>query len=84
MTLKNLTFCTKVPKPRSGTWKRMLDDLKRYGRGGVVEAVYATTLLRGVSICSQQMSRRNIPRMRDIVLAGLHLHLVDLALACQR
>jgi hypothetical protein len=45
MTLKNLTFCTKVPKPRSGTWKRMLDDLKRYGRGGVVEAVYATTLL---------------------------------------
>jgi hypothetical protein len=26
---KNLTLCTNVPKPRSGIWKRMLDDLNR-------------------------------------------------------
>lgn len=31
MTLKNLTLCNSVPKPRSGTWKRRLDDLKRKG-----------------------------------------------------
>lgn len=45
ISLKKRTRCTKVPKPRSGTWKRMLDDLKRNGSGGVEEAVYATTLL---------------------------------------
>lgn len=45
MTLKNLTFCAREPKPRSGTWKRRLDDLKRNGSGGVADAVYATTLL---------------------------------------
>jgi hypothetical protein len=35
------------PKPRSGTWKRRFDDLNRKGIGGVLEAVYATTLLCG-------------------------------------
>lgn len=45
MVRKNLVFCTMEPKPRSGTWKRMLEDLKRKGIGGVLEAVYATTLL---------------------------------------
>jgi hypothetical protein len=44
MTLKNLTFCTRDPKPRSGIWNRRFEDLKRKGRGGC-EAVYARTLL---------------------------------------
>lgn len=35
MTRKNLVFWTMEPKPRSGTWNRTLDDLKRKGTGGV-------------------------------------------------
>lgn len=47
---KNCVFWTSDPKPRSGTWNRTLEDLKRKGTGGVLEAVYATTLLgSGVS-----------------------------------
>lgn len=49
MFLKNLEFCTKDPKPRSGTCRRKLEDLKRKGIGGVADAVYATTLLPYVS-----------------------------------
>jgi len=45
MVLKNLLLSINEPRPRLGTWKRMLDDLKRKGIGGVLEAVYATTLL---------------------------------------
>ena len=45
MMRKNLTLCIRVPKPRSGTWNMRLDDLNRKGRGAVLEAVYATTLL---------------------------------------
>jgi hypothetical protein len=47
--LMNSILCIKVPKPKSGIWKRMLEDLNRKGIGGVVEAVYATTLLQAVS-----------------------------------
>jgi hypothetical protein len=43
--LKNSTFCSSDPNPRSGTWKRRFEDLNRNGRAGVAEAVYATTLL---------------------------------------
>lgn len=45
MVRKNWVFWTMEPKPRSGIWNRTLDDLKRKGTGGVLEAVYATTLL---------------------------------------
>ena len=50
MILKNLAFWIRDPNPRSGTWRRKLDDLKRKGIGGVAEAVYATTLLKRVSL----------------------------------
>ena len=46
MVRKRLVFWTIEPKPRSGTWKRRFDDLNRKGIGGVLEAVYATTLLQ--------------------------------------
>lgn len=55
MTLKKLMFCSSDPKPRSGTWKRRLEDLKRKGSGGITEAVYATTLL-----CSCELLVRNV------------------------
>lgn len=50
MILKNLAFWIRDPNPRSGTWRRKLDDLKRKGIGGVADAVYATTLLKHVSM----------------------------------
>lgn len=48
--LKNSTFCSSDPNPRSGTWKRRFEDLNRNGRAGVAEAVYATTLLCGCEL----------------------------------
>lgn len=84
MTLKNLTFWTKDPKPRSGTWNRRLEDLKRKGRGGVEEVVYATTLLLRVSFWIETTKVECIPWMRNIALASLQLDLIYLPAAHQR
>lgn len=80
-------FCTSEPKPRSGTWNRTFDDLKRKGTGGALEAVYATTLLRsGVSQrwwvggCS---GKGGIPGVGYVALTSLDMDLVDLAVSCQ-
>ena len=83
MTLKNLAFCTNDPKPRSGTWKRRLDDLKRKGIGGVAEAVYATTLLHRVSSFTFTCTKHDLRWMCNIALAGLDLHLIDLPTSCE-
>lgn len=81
----NLTLCSNDPKPRSGTWNRRFEDLKRKGRGGDGDSVYATTLLAPLALDIVIASKDNyIPRVCHIALSRLQLHLVNLSTSCQR
>ena len=57
--------------------------MKRKGIGGVAEAVYATTLLYRVSSLVFTCTKKDLRWVRNIALASLQLHLVDLPVSCE-